>query len=406
MEVFMDLFDKCYSFTRADEVKSVGLYPYFHPIYDTEGPVVLMNNRKMVMAGSNNYLGLTTDPRVKEAAINAIRKYGSGSSGSRLINGSLDIHFELEEKLAAFVNKEAALIFSTGYQTNQGAIVPLVKSGDYIISDMENHASIIQGTLIAKGLCGDNILVKFQHNDMEDLEKGISALPLDAGKLIVIDGVFSMNGSIINLPEVVRIARKYNARIMTDDAHSLGVFGKGGRGTASHFDLEDDTDIIMGTFSKSLASQGGFIAANERVINYMKHHSPAFIFNASMPAAQAAAAMKSLEIMQAEPERIERLHYNANKIRNGLMQLGFHVLEGKSPIVPIIIGDDLLTFTFWKKLFDGGVYSNPIVFPATPHGMQLIRLSFMATHTDEHLDFILDQFEKVGKEVRILNNVA
>ncbi len=402
----MDLFDKCYSFTRAEEVKQVGLYPYFHPICETEGPVVFMNNRRMVMAGSNNYLGLTTDPRVKDAAIKAIEKYGSGSSGSRLINGSLDIHFELEAKLASFVGKEAALIFSTGYQTNQGAIVPLIKNGDYIISDKENHASIIQGTLIAKGLCGDDILVKFDHNDMSDLEKGISALPYDSGKLIVVDGVFSMNGSIINLPEVVRIARKYNARIMVDDAHSLGVFGDCGRGTASHFNLVNETDIIMGTFSKSLASQGGFIAANERVINYVKHHSPALIFNASMPASHAAAALKALEIIQTEPERIERLHKNAFRAREGLVNLGFNVLDGKSPIVPIIIGDDLLTFTFWRKLFDAGVYTNPIIFPATPHGMQLIRLSFMATHRDEHIDFMLDQFEKIGKEIRVLNNVA
>ncbi len=402
----MELFEKCRSFTLADEIKKSGLYPYFHPISGNEGPEVCMDNRRIIMVGSNNYLGLTADPRVKEAAIQAIRKYGSGSSGSRLINGSLDIHNELEERLANFVGKEDALLFSTGYQTNQGAIVPLIKKGDYIMSDSENHASIIQGTLIAKGLCGGDILVRFLHNDMNDLENGIARIPHDAGKLIVVDGVFSMSGSVIRLPELVHIAKKHNARIMVDDAHSLGVLGEGGRGTSSHFGLTDDTDIIMGTFSKSLASQGGFVAADRCVINYLRHHSPALIFNASMPAAQAAAAIKALEILRSEPELIARLHRNADKIRSGLKQLGFRILDGITPIIPIIIGDDFLTFSFWRKLFDAGVYSNPIVFPATPHGMQLIRLSLMASHEDHHLDFILEQFERVGREVRILNNVA
>ena len=402
----MDLFDKCRSYTLADEVKRSGLYPYFHPISGNEGPVVCMDNRRVVMAGSNNYLGLTADPRVKEAAIRAVRKYGSGSSGSRLINGSLDIHNELEEMLADFVGKESALLFSTGYQTNQGAIAPLVRKGDYIISDGENHASIIQGTLIAKGLCGGDILVKFAHNDMADLERGIGRLPRDAGKLIVVDGVFSMSGSVINLPEIVRIAKNHNARIMVDDAHSLGVLGDGGRGTSSHFGLTREVDIIMGTFSKSLASQGGFVAAEHSVINFLRHNSPALIFNASMPAAQAAAAMKALEILKSEPELISRLHRNAGRIRSGLKQLGFRVLEGATPIVPIIIGDDYLTFKVWRMLFDSGVYTNPIVYPATPPGMQLIRMSFMASHEDHHLDFILEQFERVGRELHILNDVA
>ncbi len=260
----MDLFDKCHAFTRADEVRSIGYYPYFYPIYENDGPVVFMNGQRTIMAGSNNYLGLTTDPRVKEAAIAAIRKYGSGCSGSRLLNGTLDIHVELEEALADFVGKEAALLFSTGFQTNQGAIVPMIGDGDYIVSDSENHASIIQGTLIAKGRAGAGGLVKYEHNDMTDLERKISTLPHDAGKLLVTDGVFSMSGDIVNLSEVVRIAKKYNARVMVDDAHSLGVLGKGGRGTASHFGLDDQVDLIMGTFSKSLASLGGFIAAEKR----------------------------------------------------------------------------------------------------------------------------------------------
>jgi 8-amino-7-oxononanoate synthase len=402
----MDLFDKCLAFTRVEEVKSLGLYPYYHPITDTEGPVVYINNQRMIMVGSNNYLGLTHDPRVKQAAIDAINKYGTGCSGSRLINGSLDIHFQLEEALAQFVGKEAACIFTTGYQTNQGAIVPLIKKGDYIISDTENHASIIQGTLIAKGLCGDSILVKFNHNDMADLEDKISKLPYDAGKLIVVDGVFSMNGHITPLPQIVAKAHKYNARIMVDDAHALGVIGIGGRGTASHFNLTHETDIIMGTFSKSLASSGGFIASNERVVNYIKHHAPAIIFNASMPASNAAAALKALEIIQKEPERIEKLHYNAHRLRSGLLQLGFKVMPGQTPIIPVLIGDDFLTFALWKKLFDYGVYSNPIIFPATPQGQQLIRLSVMATHSDEHIDYVIAMFEKAGIELKLLHTVV
>ncbi|MBP8179276.1 MAG: aminotransferase class I/II-fold pyridoxal phosphate-dependent enzyme [Spirochaetes bacterium] len=399
----MDLFDKCLAFTRVEEVKSFGLYPYYHPITKTEGPVVYMNNKRMIMVGSNNYLGLTHDPRVKQAAIDAIEKYGTGCSGSRLINGSLDIHNKLEEALAQFVGKEAACIFSTGYQTNQGAIVPLIKKGEYIISDDENHASIIQGTLIAKALCGDSILVKFNHNDMVDLENKISALPHDAGKLIVVDGVFSMNGHIAPLPEIVTIARKYNARVMTDDAHALGVIGHGGRGTASYFGLIDETDIIMGTFSKSLASSGGFLASSERVINYIKHNAPAIIFNASMPASNAAAALKALEIIQDEPECIQKLHHNAKRLRNGLEQLGFNVIKGETPIIPVIIGDDVMTFSLWKKLFDFGVYTNPIIFPATPQGQQLIRCSVMATHTDEHIDYVIGIFEKAGAELKLLH---
>ncbi|HSV98160.1 MAG TPA: aminotransferase class I/II-fold pyridoxal phosphate-dependent enzyme [Spirochaetota bacterium] len=398
----MDLFDKCHSFTRADEVRSIGYYPYFYPIYENDGPVVFMNGQRTIMAGSNNYLGLTTDPRVKEAAIAAVRKYGSGCSGSRLLNGTLDIHVELEEALADFVGKEAALLFSTGFQTNQGTIVPMIGDGDYIVSDSENHASIIQGTIIAKSRSGAGGLVKYEHNDMADLEKKISALPLNSGKLLVTDGVFSMSGEIVNLPELVRIAKKYNARVMVDDAHGLGVIGKGGRGTASHFGLDDQVDLIMGTFSKSLASLGGFVAADRKVIDYIKHHSPAFIFSASMTPAQVAAARASLEIIKNEPELVWRVHDNANRVRKRLKELGLRVIDAETPIVSIITGDDMLTFMFWRKLFDGGVFNNPIVFPATPHGMQLIRMSFMATHEDWQLDFVIEQCEKIAREIGLL----
>jgi len=399
----LDLFDKCYAFKRHEEVKAMGLYPYFQPIYENYGPIVKMDGREIVMAGSNNYLGLTTDPRVKEAAIEAIKKYGTGCSGSRYLNGTLDIHIKLEEQLAEFVGKEAALLFSTGFQTNQGAIVPLIGKDEYVISDKDNHASIVQGTLISKGLWGSDVLVRYRHNDMQHLEEVISKLPLEAGKLIVTDGVFSMSGNIVNLPELVRIARKYNARIMLDDAHGLGVLGKGGRGTANHFGLDDEVDIIMGTFSKSFASLGGFIAGEKPVIDYIKHHSPALIFSASMTPAQVAAVLKALEIIKSEPERIERLHYNANRVRRELKNLGFRVLDGQTPIVPVVIGDDLLTFRFWRLLFDNGVFVNAVISPAVPQGMQLLRLSFMATHEDKHLDIVIEKFEKVGKELALID---
>ncbi len=399
----MDLFDKCYAFKRHEEVKAMGLYPYFQPIYENYGPIVKMDGREIVMAGSNNYLGLTTDPRVKEAAIEAIKKYGTGCSGSRYLNGTLDIHIKLEEQLAEFVGKEAALLFSTGFQTNQGAIVPLIGKDEYVISDKDNHASIVQGTLISKGLWGSDVLVRYRHNDMQHLEEVISKLPLEAGKLIVTDGVFSMSGNIVNLPELVRIARRYNARIMLDDAHGLGVLGKGGRGTANHFGLDDEVDIIMGTFSKSFASLGGFIAGEKPVIDYIKHHSPALIFSASMTPAQVAAVLKALEIIKSEPERIERLHYNASRVRRELKNLGFRVLDGQTPIVPVVIGDDLLTFKFWRLLFDNGVFVNAVISPAVPQGMQLLRLSFMATHEDKHLDIVIEKFEKVGKELALID---
>jgi 8-amino-7-oxononanoate synthase len=399
----LDLFDKCYAFKRHEEVKAMGLYPYFQPIYENYGPIVKMDGREIVMAGSNNYLGLTTDPRVKEAAIEAIKKYGTGCSGSRYLNGTLDIHIKLEEQLAEFVGKEAALLYSTGFQTNQGAIVPLIGKDEYVISDKDNHASIVQGTLISKGLWGSDVLVRYRHNDMQHLEEVISKLPLEAGKLIVTDGVFSMSGNIVNLPELVRIARKYNARIMLDDAHGLGVLGKGGRGTANHFGLDDEVDIIMGTFSKSFASLGGFIAGEKPVIDYIKHHSWALIFSASMTPAQVAAVLKALEIIKSEPERIERLHHNANRVRRELKNLGFRVLDGQTPIVPVVIGDDLLTFKFWRLLFDNGVFVNAVISPAVPQGMQLLRLSFMATHEDKHLDIVIEKFEKVGKELALID---
>lgn len=366
-----------------------------------DGPVVTIEGKTVIMAGSNNYLGLTTHPKVKEAAMNAVMKYGSGNSGSRYLNGTLDLHVQLEERLAKFVGKEAALIFSTGYQTNQGVIATLVQKGDYVISDKENHASIVVGTLIVKG--GGGELLRFKHNDMDDLERLLSKTPKHAGKLIVVDGVFSMSGDIVDLPRLVDIAEHYNARIMVDDAHGLGVLGKGGRGTASYFGLDDKVDLIMGTFSKSFASLGGFVAGERKVIEYIKHHSQALIFSASPTPAAVAAVLAALEIIEQEPERIQRLHYNSEKIRQGLQSLGFNVISGKTAIVPVIIGDDMKTFIFWKELFDAGVFVNAVISPAVPQGMQLIRTSFMATHEESHLDQILDAFSKVGRKLGVIH---
>ncbi len=396
----MDLFRKCYEFTRADEVKALGLYPYFRPIEENEGPVVQIEGRKVIMAGSNNYLGLTAHPKVKEAAIKAVEKYGTGCSGSRYLTGTLDLHIELEERLAKFFNKESVLLFSTGYQTAQGIIPTLVQRGDYVISDKDNHACIIAGNLMAKGATAE--FVRYKHNDMEDLERVISKLPLDAGKLIVSDGVFSTGGEIVELDKLNKIAKKYQARVLVDDAHSVGVIGKGGRGTASEFNLENEIDLTMGTFSKTFASLGGFVAAEAKVINYLKHHSPALIFSASPTPASVAAALAALDILEAEPERVQRLIRNAERMRKGLKDAGFTVLEGRTAIVPVIVGNDDVAFKMWRMLYDGGVFVNVFISPGVPQGRQMMRTSYMATHEDEHLDAILDIFIDTGKKLGLI----
>ena len=397
----VDLFEKCYNFTRAEEVKAMGLYPYFKAISENYGPIVKIDGREIVMAGSNNYLGLTTHPKVIQAAKDAVERYGSGCSGSRYLNGTLDIHVELEEKLVDFMKKEACLLFSTGYQTNQGVIATLVQKGEYVLTDKDNHSSIVAGTLMAKGLFAE--VMRYKHNDMQDLQRVISRIPVEAPKLVVTDGVFSMSGNIVNLPELVRIAKQNNARLMVDDAHGVGVLGRGGLGTADHFGLHDEVDLIMGTFSKTFASLGGFVAGERKVIEYIKHHAPALIFSASMTPAAVAAVLASLEILKAEPERIDKLHRNANRMRKGFTEMGFRILPGETAVVPVIIGDDLKTFMFWRGLFEAGVFVNAIVSPAVPPGMQLLRTSFMATHEDEHLDRILETFRQVGKELHIVN---
>jgi 8-amino-7-oxononanoate synthase len=396
----VDLFTKCYEFTRADEIKALGLYPYFRPIEANEGPVVQIEGRKVIMAGSNNYLGLTSHPKVKEAAIKAVEKYGTGCSGSRYLTGTLDLHIELEYKLAKFFNTEAVLLFSTGYQTAQGIIPTLVQRGDYVVSDKDNHACIVAGNLMAKGATAE--MVRYKHNDMEDLERVISRLPIDTAKLIVSDGVFSTGGEIVNLPSLNDIAKRFNARILIDDAHSVGVIGKGGRGTASEFNLENKIDMTMGTFSKTFASLGGFVAGEDRVINYIKHHSPALIFSASPTPASVAAAMAALEILEAEPERVTKLIRNADKMRKGFTKLGFNVIDGRTAIVPVIVGDDERAFKMWRMLYDAGVFVNVFISPGVPQGRQMMRTSYMATHEDEHLDKILDIFSDVGKKVGLI----
>lgn len=392
----MDLFTKCFEFTRADEVKALGVYPYFRPIEENEGPVVQIEGRKIIMAGSNNYLGLTAHPKVVEAAVKAVEKYGTGCSGSRYLTGTLDLHIELEERLAKFFNAESVLLFSTGYQTAQGVIPTLVGRNEYIISDKDNHACIIAGNLMAKGALGN--FVRYKHNDMDDLERVIQKVPADAAKLIVSDGVFSTGGEIVDLPRLNEIAKKHKARIMIDDAHSVGVIGKGGRGTASEFNLEKEIDLTMGTFSKTFASLGGFVAGPERVINFIKHFSLALIFSASPTPASVASALAALDILEKEPERVQRLISNANYMRKNLKEKGFNVIEGRTAIVPVIVGNDELAFKMWRMLYDSGVFVNVFIAPGVPEGRQMMRTSYMATHEKEHLDEILHLFEKEVKQ--------
>nr|MBN2276574.1 pyridoxal phosphate-dependent aminotransferase family protein [candidate division Zixibacteria bacterium] len=397
-----DLFEKCIKFTAAHDVKAAGLYPYFNPIASEPGDEVIIDGRKLTMIGSNNYLGLVNDSRVKEAAADAARKYGSGCTGSRFLNGTLTLHIELEEKLARFFKRESALVYSTGFQTNLGTISCLVGKNDLLVIDRSDHASIVDGCRLSYGK-----IVKFAHNDMVDLERVLNNIVnnngLRGGILIVVDGVFSMEGDIIKLPQLVEIAGKYNARVMVDDAHSVGILGDGGRGTAEHFGLIDQVDITMGTFSKSFASLGGFIVGDETVINYVKHFARELIFSASIPPSNVAAVLKALEIIQSEPERRENLWKNTHKMHYELRRLGYNIGQTETPIVPILIGEDMQTFAFWKGLFDNGVFANAIISPAVAPGNALIRTSYTATHTDLQLDHVLEVFERIGKKMGIIS---
>lgn len=414
-----DLFDKCQKFTLAKEVEKIGYYPYFRALQSGQSNEVYVQGKRMVMLGSNNYLGLTDDPRVKKAAIEAVEKYGSGCAGSRFLNGNLELHQELEKKIARFLHKEAALVFSTGFQTNLGIVQALVGRKDFVVTDKLDHASIVDGCRLSFGK-----MVKFEHNNMEDLGKALKRCEGAEGILIVVDGIFSMEGDIAKLPGIVDLARKYKARVMIDDAHAIGVLGENGRGTAEHFHLEDRIDLIMGTFSKSLASLGGFVAGEEKVVHYIKHFARSLIFSASIPPANAAAALKALEIMESEPWRRIKLWENTKKMKQGLTCLGYDTGDSETPIIPVVVKDnpqiieklrrlpggeyftqldflpsDIIGLAMWRGLHDAGLFVNIIFPPAVPPGRTLLRTSYTATHTTEQLDFALEVFATVGKNL-------
>jgi 8-amino-7-oxononanoate synthase len=393
----VELFEKCYGFTRARETMKTGYYPYFIPFTDTEGTEVMLDGRRLIMIGSNNYLGLTTHPKVREAAISAVRKYGTSCTGSRFLNGTLRLHNQLEEELADFVGKEATLVFSTGYQTNVGTISALVGRHDVVVTDREDHASIIDGCQLS---CGK--MVRFRHCDMEGLDRALAKCDPDQGRLVVVDGVYSMGGDIAPLPEIIPICKKHGARLMVDDAHAVGVLGECGQGTAHHYGVTQDVDLIMGTFSKSFASLGGYIAGDDQVIHYIQHHARSMIFSASMPAVSVAACLAALDVMRHEPERCQRVRDIAGRMRQGYQELGFDTGVSETPVIPIIIGDDTKTFMMWRALYDAGVYTNAVIPPAVPPSKSLLRTSYMATHTDEQMDRVLELFEQVGKELGVI----
>lgn len=393
----MKLLEKCRSFTEAAVGREAGWYPYFKVVESEQGPEAIVEGQRMIMLGSNNYLGLTNHPKVKEASINAVKKYGSGCTGSRYLNGTLALHQEAEERLAKFMQREAALMFSTGYQTNLGTISALVGKGEFAITDRLDHASIVDGCRLSFGKT-----LKFRHNDVEDLERILRRLGPEVGKMVVVDGVFSMEGSVTPLPEIVQLCQTYQAVLMVDDAHSMGILGENGRGTAEYFGLEHAVDIVMGTFSKSFASMGGFIATDMQIIDYIKHHSRPLMFSASMAPATVAAVLAALDIIEQEPERRERVMQNADHLRSGLQEMGFNTGKSVTPIIPVILGEDMLTFRFWRALFDNGVFTNPAVRQAVAPGSALLRTSVIATHTPEHIDRALNAFYKVGRELQVV----
>jgi len=393
----LDLFEKCRKYTAAKEVMAAGFYPYFRVVESEQNPEVIVEGRKMIMLGSNNYLGLTSHPKVKEAAVAAVKKYGSGCAGSRFLNGTLDIHVKLEEKLAAFFRKENALTLSTGYQTNLGIISSIAGKDDVVVIDKLDHASIIDASRLSYA-----DVKKFKHNDMGSLEFVLKGCG-DKGKLVVVDGVYSMEGDIAPLPDIVKVCKKYGARLMVDDAHGVGVLGKTGRGTAEHFGLEKDVDIIMGTYSKSMASIGGFVAASEDVIHYIKHTSRPLIFSASPPPASVASVIAALDVIDNEPELRDHLWHNTHKMMKAFKQMGFDTGTSETPIIPLLMGEMERAFTMWKILSDEGVFVNPVAPPATPPGRCLIRTSYMATHTDEQLDRVLAIIEKAGKKLGVIH---
>jgi len=394
----MDVFEKCHAMAeRSAPVRAAGLYPYYRVISSAQDPVVTHDGRELVMLGSNNYLGLANDPEVKEAAAMALAIYGTGCAGSRLLNGTLDVHVELEGRLAEFMRREAALTFSTGFQVNLGVLSCLLDRSDIAYLDALDHACIIDGCRLGFGKHH-----KFAHNDMTELEQKLANAPADRGKLIVVDGVFSMEGDLAPLPQIALLKQRFGARLMVDDAHGLGVFGENGRGTPEHFGVEGDVDLVMGTFSKSLAAIGGFVAGDRYVIEHIKHTARAEIFSAAPPPASMAAAMKALEIVEREPERRKRLWENTEYMKRELSALGFDTGHSASPVIPIVVGEDLASYTMTTRLGQEGVFVNPVVSPAVPPGRAMIRTSYMATHTREHLDRSLEALAKVGRELSII----
>jgi len=397
-ESVKDVFEKAVAFTRADEYRRAGLYPYFTEFSgapDSSQAEVRLGDQLVLMFGSNNYLGLTTHPEVKAAAIDAINRYGTGCSGSRMLNGTMDLHVELEEALARFMHRESALVFGTGFQTNFGSLSTIAQKGDVIVADRNIHASILDGCLASFART-----LRFRHNDLVDLEKVLAGLPADEGRIIVVDGVFSMEGDTANLPEIVTLARRFRARVYVDEAHAIGVLGTHGRGSAEHFGVENDVDIVMGTFSKSFASIGGFIASSREVIEFIKHHSRAFVYSASLAPANAAAVLKSIEIIEREPERRHRLLAIAERIKKELEGLGFRLLKGITPIIPVVVDDEEVVCKFFWELLNEGIYTNPVLAPAVTHS--LIRISCMATHTDEQAERLLQTMHRVGKKLELV----
>ena len=393
----LEIFAKCRAFTRARETREAGLYPYFKPIEESHDTYVVIDGEEKVMVGSNNYMGLTHDPRILEAARDALYKYGSGNTGSRFLNGNLDLHDRLEVELADYVGKEAALVFSTGYQTNLGTLGALIGRGDTVFVDKFDHASIQDGIRLGHGR-----VQRFNHDDFATLRRMLDAEAPGRGRMIAVDGVYSMEGDIAKLPQLCELKREFGAALLVDDAHAMGVIGESGAGTGEHWGMTDEVDVILGTFSKSFASIGGFAAGEEQVIHYLRNQARALIFSASMPPASVATVLKALEIIREEPERRERLWKNTHKMMDGFRSIGFDIGPTETPIVPILVGPEETTFLFWRALYDAGVFTNPVVPPAVPDGSCRLRTSYMATHTNEQLDFVLEQVERVAKELNVV----
>jgi 8-amino-7-oxononanoate synthase len=398
-----DLFDKIANDTTLQQARmsrEMGIYPYFKPLSETEGTEVVIDGKRLIMIGSNNYLGLTTHPRVKQAAIDAIQKYGTSCTGSRFLNGSLELHKELERRLAKFIGKEAAIVFSTGYQSNLGAITALMDKDDVAICDKDAHASLVDAVKMSG--CQ---MKRFRHNDMADLERLLKDTQ-GSPSLVIVDGVYSMGGDLAKVPEIIALCKQYGARFFLDDAHGMGVMGPGGRGTAWHFNAIDDVDLVMGTFSKSFASLGGVIAGSKDVIDYIQHHARSFIFSASMPPANVAAVLACLDIIEETPSYVQNVHRQAAKVRTALREMGYNCGESVTPVVPVYTGSEMNTIFAWKSFYDHGIYVNPVVPPGVPPNKSLLRTSYMASHTDEQIERVIKAFYEVGTYIGLIEEKA